>query len=416
MSSSSRQRVEQIPSRPGADEVEVADYLWALWRYRLFIVVTTAVCAIVAFGAALASDKVYQATAVVSAAPPGGGELPFAVISQVRNLLQSASVAERALARHPEASVGLTPGVFISKNLSVERNRDTNLWMVTVRLSDPVAAADTANLLSEEAVAAHQRSVEEQQQVPAADPRQIDPLLVEKVAQMRKREASSRQALVRFQAESRLEERRASRAAATRVPQEIAAIAADLSSERAAVAQVEADLRRQPEFVSVSDSDDAPAIPGAPRRQLNPVYIALTTRLADSRARIAALEERQLALRAGAAIAARDGADVPTLELRFADLQREHQRALGQLEALTSQLDQASEAAAHAKGPAPPPPTAVVSLTQRATPPASPIAPRPLRSLMLGLAFGLFVSIIGALVLDSIRLRPPVITEDVSAA
>ena len=49
----------------------------------------------------------------------------------------------------------LTPGVFISRNLSVERNRDTNLWIVSVRLSDPGAAADTANFVADEAVAAH---------------------------------------------------------------------------------------------------------------------------------------------------------------------------------------------------------------------------------------------------------------------
>jgi uncharacterized protein involved in exopolysaccharide biosynthesis len=46
-----------------------------------------------------------------------------------------------------------------------------------------------------------------------------------------------------------------------------------------------------------------------------------------------------------------------------------------------------------------------MAVTERATPPASPIAPRPRRSLLLGAALGLFVSVLAALVLDSVR--PP---------
>ena len=44
-----------------------------------------------------------------------------------------------------------------------------------------------------------------------------------------------------------------------------------------------------------------------------------------------------------------------------------------------------------------------MAVTERATPPASPIAPRPRRSLLLGTALGLFVSVLAALVLDSVR-------------
>jgi uncharacterized protein involved in exopolysaccharide biosynthesis len=85
----------------GADEVEIADYIWALWRYRALIVLGPLLCAGIAFGLATLSDKTFQATAVVTASPRGNGELPFAVITQIRNLLQNASVAERALAKHP---------------------------------------------------------------------------------------------------------------------------------------------------------------------------------------------------------------------------------------------------------------------------------------------------------------------------
>ena len=299
MSSIDRQRVERIPLPQGADEVEIADYVWALWRYRALIVLGTVLCAGTAFGLAQLSDKTFQATAVVAASPRGGGELPFGVITQIRNLLQNASVAERALARHPDATGGLTPGVFISKNLSVERNRDTNLWIVTVRLSDPAAAADTANFVAEEAVAAHARTIEE----------------------LRARDEEMLKGETRSSVDTELVQR----------------IAETLSS--------------------VADAERA---------------------LAEFRG------------------------DDP----RLSALQRDRETALGALSQATAELRKAAADATPKKSAALIELSSVaMAVTERATPPATPIAPRPLRSLLLGAALGLFVSVLAALVLDSVR--PP---------
>src|SRR5687768_954137 len=257
MDSSHDSRVDVIPPRPGADEVEVADYVWALWRHRAVIILTTLTCAGIALALALTTSKVYQATAVVTAAPPGGGELPYAVIVQVRNLLQSAPVVESAFEKYPEATAGLTPGTFISKNLSIERNRDTNLWMVSVRLPDPAAAAGTANLLSEEGVAGYARTVAEQRAAikPVVSPTKVDPQLVQRVEEWRRRAEEARAALLRFRNDARLEERRASRDIAARLPFDIAALDTDISSERAAVSLIEAELSRQTEFLPNSGND-----------------------------------------------------------------------------------------------------------------------------------------------------------------
>jgi hypothetical protein len=298
MSSTDRQRVERIPLPQGADEVEIADYIWALWRYRALIVLGTVLCAGTAFGLAKLSDQTFQATAVVTASPRGGGELPYAVITQIRNLLQNASVAERALARHPDATRGLTPGVFISRNLSVERNRDTNLWIVTVRLPDPAAAAGTANFVAEEAVAAHARTIEElrarDEQMLKSEPRvSVDTELVQRIAETLSSVTAAERALAEFRGEG-------------------------------------------PQLSELKGNRDT-------------ALLALSTATAD------------LTKAAGA---------IPRRSDAFLQLS-----------------------------------SVAMAVTERATPPASPIAPRPLRSLLLGAALGLFVSVLAALVLDSVR--PP---------
>ena len=296
MSSTDRQRVERIPLPQGADEVEIADYVWALWRYRALIVLGTVLCAGAAFGLAKLSDQTFQATAIVAASPRGGGELPFAVIAQIRNLIQNTAVAERALTRHPDATRGLTPGVFISRNLSVERNRDTNLWIVTVRLPDARAAADTANFVAEEAVAAHSRTLSELRVQDAAmlkdQPRpSVDAQLVQRVAETLSSVAAAERALAEFRGE----------------------------------------------------------------------------------------ESQRSELKGN-----RDGA---LFEL---------QKATAALTKAAGTIPKSSDALLQLSSVA-------MAVTERATPPASPIAPRPRRSLLLGTALGLFVSVLAALVLDSVR-------------
>ena len=298
MSTDDRPRVERIPLPQGADEVEIADYVWALWKYRALIVLGTVLCAGTAFGLAKLTDQTFQATAIVAASPRAGGELPYAVIAQIRNLIQNTSVAERALTRHPEATRGLTPGVFVSRNLSVERNRDTNLWIVTVRLPDPAAAADTAKFVADEAVAAHIRTLEELRAADEAmlkgEPRaNVDAQLVQRVAETLSNVTDAETALAAFRGEE---------------PQ--------LS-----------ELRRNRDSALVA---------------LSKATTALT-------------------------------------------------KAAGGIPKRSEALIQLSSVA--------------MAVTERATAPASPIAPRPMRSLLLGAALGLFVSVLAALVLDSVR--PP---------
>lgn len=397
-------RVQILPSDPGADEVEPVDYLWALWRFRVLILAVTLICGGVAWGVSAAGKPVYRASTVVTMSPPGGGEVSYAVIVQVRNLLQNASVVERALARQPAATADLTPGSFIAKNLNIERNRDTNLFSVTVSLNDAAAAADIANFISDETAAASSRIAADQAIiVPAKNSAQLK----QAVSEAHELVLAARNALVSFIRDSRIDDVRGQANASLGLPRDIANIEAGLQGERAALKQLLAEIASTERLISVNSvGDDTVSgernLPGSGNRQyLNPVFATLQTRASDARARIASLEQQRASLLADHTRFTRNAGSLRSLELQLAALQATYDRAA----ALEGDARTRVEHALTATNSPTPTPAVRVSVTERATVPASPIAPKPSRSLLLGLAFGAFVSALLALALDALRVR-----------
>jgi uncharacterized protein involved in exopolysaccharide biosynthesis len=356
---SNTNRVDVVPARPGADEIEPADYVWALWRRKFLILGVTVLCGTGAFAAAAVSAPVYQATAVIVAASAAPEGLPYAAIVQIRNLLQNAAVVERALAVHRDAAGGLTPATFISRNLTVEHNRDTDFFSVTVRLASGEAAARVANSLADEAVASYGRlSAAEDSAAPS-------PSGGQNVAEAgRARVEHLADQLVRFRTESRFDDRSNARAAATAMKEQLSLIAPQLAGARASLQVLQREAAQQDE----------------------PVRLRLAAQVSDLRSRIAGLEEQQRSLAAAYDAGLRDVAEFARIEVQLAALNAAYQ----------------SVAEQHA---APPPIQAwpvELSVTERATPPTAPIAPRPVRSLLLGLTLGLFMSVLGALLLDAV--------------
>lgn len=396
-------RVQILPPRPGADEVEPADYVWALWRYRALILGVTLLCGGVAYGWSAAGAPIYQASATVAMLPPDGGELAYAVIVQARNLLQNPAIVERALARHPAASAHLTPGTFISKNLSIERNRDTNLFSVTVTLPDGAAAADAANFISDEAVAAYSRVTAEHQ--PTATAGTVSSDLSQEARDVEQRLTEARNALTTFQRESHLTAIRAQASASLSLPRDIATIDAALLGERAALRQVLGDIATTDRLIAVSSNSNASASEdgnaGAPNRPyLNPVYATMQTRVSDARARIASLEEQRASLLADQARFTRNSAALPLLELQLTALQSAYDRAFAVAVDTRTRVEKALK-----ETPRQAPQVARISVAERAAAPSSPIAPKPSRSLLLGLALGAFLSVLLALLLDAMRVQ-----------
>jgi capsular polysaccharide biosynthesis protein len=398
-------RVQILPSRPGADEIEPVDYVWALWRYRFLILACTLICGGAAWAISAAGKPVYQASAVVTMSPSGGGDVTYPVVLQVRNLLQNASVVERALARHPAATADLTPGTFIAKNLNIERNRDTNLFNVIVTLPDAAAAADTANFISDETVAAASRIAVDQQAITTSA--NTSAQLKQAAADAHELVVAARTAVAGFIRQSHIDDVRGQANASLRLPGDIATVEAGLQGERAALKQVLGEIASTERVIPVSGfADDTVSsernVPGAGNRQyLNPLFATLQTRASDARARIASLEQQRVSLLADQARFTRAAASLRPLELELAALQATYDRAAAvEVDARTR-----AEYALKAVNPSTSTPGVRVGVTERATAPNSPIAPKPSRSLMLGLAFGAFVSVLLALALDALRVQ-----------
>ncbi len=375
MSHTNSSRVDVLPSRPGADEIEPADYLWALWRRKLLILVCTVVCGAVAYGVAAASDPIYQATAIVGATSSVPGDLPYATVVQLRNLFQNPAVIERALATHGRIPAGLTPGTFISRNLTVERNRDTNLFVVTVRLPTPDGAAGVANLLSAEAVASYARlKAAESATAVAPMPAHVQ----EQIERARRRLEHTTDALTKLRTDSDYDGRVEDRDAASALRQQLSFIGAELEGARASVTALASELARENPFIDTATG-----------RVPNQVHAGIATRAAEARSRLAGLERQQQALTRAYETAAQNAAQLPRVEVQITQLETA-------VRYLAQQYTAAQEAA-----PLMAPVQVDIAVTERATPPAAPISPRPARSLLLGLSLGLFLSVMGALLVDA---------------
>jgi uncharacterized protein involved in exopolysaccharide biosynthesis len=326
---------------------------------------------------------IYQASAVLMMAPENGGELPYDVIVKVRSLLQSEALIQRSFTAYPEAAEGLTPGVFVARNLAVERNRETNLFTVTVKLGDPAAAAGIANLLAEHVVDAYQRTVV----LPIASTADRD------LERARQEFESARRALSEFRVRSRLNELRIRQQSLARLPTELATLESQVQSERAVLAQLMTELRGEQPYIVAGGAAAGVADPVP-----NPAYSMLETRASESRARIAGLTTQLTSVRAQQPALSRDVALIPDLEAKLNDLETAYSRTSAAYADATARQAQAIKNAQIAQ-------SIKVLLTERASPPSEPIAPRPVRNLYLGLAFGAVVFLIAALAFDSIRNR-----------
>ena len=149
--------------RPTANEMDLTDYVLALWRRRWWIVGAAVACAAVALAIGLAGGRTYQAqmTLIVSEAKLDDRDKEPRPIEAVnfKPYLEGASVThDVARALHLDTA----------PDVSVEGVRATNLLRLTVQYSDPQVAADFANRVAEHGVESA-RKVNADQAVEARD-------------------------------------------------------------------------------------------------------------------------------------------------------------------------------------------------------------------------------------------------------
>jgi uncharacterized protein involved in exopolysaccharide biosynthesis len=150
------------------DEIDLMQYVLAIWRRKWLVVAGATVCAVVALGIGIASQRSYEATVNLLITPPktgAAGELtPTVSIATFRALVENRTLASQVVAEFKldAAPSNLTAQRFLQQCLTIENVRDTNIVAITVRLPDGRLAAKVANRFAELAEKLAQRLSQEE--------------------------------------------------------------------------------------------------------------------------------------------------------------------------------------------------------------------------------------------------------------
>jgi uncharacterized protein involved in exopolysaccharide biosynthesis len=340
-----------LPSRTGAEGgraapgLDAADYLSGLWKWRVFT--ASAVAALALFGAAmsLTSPLRYEASVTLAVTPARVQQATATgtvqAVATFAPLLSSHAAVEPVVREFKLADPPrhLTPGAFIGGSLTVRPLVDTNLIRVVVALDDPQLAARVTNRLVERATEVARGVNDKEVGAARAD---LDRALEEAATRLRDATAqydayrrSAQVELLRKDVETLLQQRGLLRN-----------LLAEIAAERGRVAQAEAELATRERITTVTrsiDSDSALLAAAQERKApdqnvlglelrselVNEVYQDIDGRLAESRARVAALERQRDQLLRESGVGARESARLNELYARESELARlELQRQL----------------------------------------------------------------------------------------
>ena len=257
-------------------------------------------------GAAVASLQpvVYEGrTKLIVVAPKLGVTRPTSVAS-FRELLENRTVAAQVIRdlRLDQAPHGLTPQSFFERAAEVTELRNTSVLTVTVRLADAALASRVANELAKGAIALSQR-VDRHESATLAD------RLALQLKDASQRLARAESTLLNYRREAQVELLRTDADAMLEQREGLPRLLGSIAGERARAAQIERELAKLAERVTVRRSFDAdPAMTESLRLQagsnsvmgitlndeyVNPVYEGLQRELGQSRTRLAELEHRR---------------------------------------------------------------------------------------------------------------------------
>lgn len=438
-------------------EPALRDYLDVLLRRWWLIAAAAGLALGAAIAGSLVMPKVYQGTAtmVVDRGGSSLGLLPDLTgfsqqtyVETLAEILKSRSVGERALARLgiPAAENDRENGFEralrrLQKGLRVQRVRGADLIRIQAEGPTPQAAANAANAVAESFLAWH---VESRRAQASAGRKFIEGQLVGltkelggaesalaahktsggqvalseqtriTITKLAEFEAQRRVAAVERQSvEASLREARTAlgrqettipsasvtaedpvaaglRSELVRLETEIAGLREQFTSRhprviavQARIDEVKALLRQQAARAVASETD-----------ALNPLHRELAGKVIALEVELQALQAREAALAAAASGYAREARALPSKEIALARLTRDLKVAEETYLLLSQKLQEARIAEASVVGD--------VRIVDRATPPLTPIRPRPLLNALLGGFLGLMLGLGAVYVLESL--------------
>ncbi len=343
--------------RPGTATVDLRPVLTAVYGARLWIVAGIVAGLVAGVVAWRATGAEYEAVATLAVnQPKAGAGLPAVSMASYRALLENYSAANQVI-----KDVGLNrsgrpidPERFLSRVLSIEELRDTNLIRVHVRLPDPEVARRAAQEVTDHAVALSRslndaegmgrRTRLESQRKEAAD-----------------RLEAARQKVVEFKSTSQVELLRAEITGLLKERKDLASVEADLAGETAMATAAAREQASRPSTLTFQRSidrdaaltevarphaaDDPKALLGVGMKseEINPTYAKLDEQAALARARAARFAERRNEI-ASATASARNSGKLAALyrdEATLAALEADHALARRVYESVAQQSEEA---------------------------------------------------------------------------
>lgn len=298
------------------DQIDLREYLWALRRFRVVIVVGMLAGGGVIAWTAMNARDMYSAEVTVTVSQskldvgiPGGPVTPL-VTTSFRSFLESRNVAARLIQElklnQPPYNLSAT-GLFGSA-VTIEEVRGSTVLLVRAQLPDPGMAARVANRMAEIAVETGRRvSQQEALQSQEGIKVQLD------AAQTRMEQAET--ALSQFRNESQVELLRKDVEALLNKRLTLLPLLVEIESERAKVARGQQELAARQRIDTIKRSIDTdPGMMEAARKVvgqtgdrpagdllglqmrtefLNPVYQTIDEQMAKSQATLAGLEREK---------------------------------------------------------------------------------------------------------------------------
>ena len=272
---------QQFPDDP--DVVEIRWYARFVRRHWRIALAAGALGGALGFGYTALQPPVYEGVTTLLVVPrtlPSGVQInPPTFSSIARSGTLVAQVIDELKLQNE-----VTPQAFLERALEIEEVSGTNIVRIKVRLDAPKAAAEASRRLAAEAVGLTQQMTEDQG-ASALDQ------LKHQVSESSDRLQKVEEALLTYKRRVQPELLRRDADTLLKERADLMQVVVDLAAERARLATAEQEFKRQAPVLSMAGAPAGDEL--APRSIANPVYVALDSEIATSRAKIAALERQQ---------------------------------------------------------------------------------------------------------------------------
>lgn len=380
-------------------ELDIVDYLSALWRRRLLIGACAVIAAAVTLVVTLLRDRQYEAAVLVSVSQSKVAQEPARPVSpeSLVPLIESQVVAD-AVVRELKLDEGPDPlsAQTLLQRLNGAPVVNTNLIRVTARLPDPALAARVANRSAEIAMDLYRRVNAEEVGTLEGD---LQGMLTE--AQGRVRAAQDAYETYRREAQHELLKRDVDTQLEQRA--DYLKLVVQIEAERAGLTRAEEELaKRTPLGTMTQTIDKSPAMMEAARSTaapndsvlglqmrsdyVNDVFMKLDEEVATGRATLAQLEKRRAQMISAAGVSGEQLTKLTRLYVTETTLERLKDEVEISRKAYQSIAEryQGAKLAATAATPR-------VQVVVPATPPERPMSRMLARNVVLGGALGFII-------------------------